>query len=165
MKLTKEDRSKMSSDEFAGKGHTYPINDKNHARLAISGASHAEHVGNISKSEEERIDAKAEEKLHGDSGKGGAEAAKAAVAKMHPEHVHRLVKDAHDGKFGPDAQKAAQQAMQGSAEQRGAMNDDTDQPGPEAKPNYASMFNGNDESEDEDQTAPVPAGSIFSRGR
>lgn len=37
---------------------------------------------------------------------------KAAVSKMSPEHVHRLVQDAHSGKYGPDAQRIAQSAMQ-----------------------------------------------------
>lgn len=37
---------------------------------------------------------------------------KIAVAKMHPEHLHKLVQDAHAGKYGPEAQKTAQSAMQ-----------------------------------------------------
>lgn len=42
------------------------------------------------------------------------DAAAAAVQKMHPVHVHAIIMDAHSGKYGPDAQKAAQQAMQGA---------------------------------------------------
>lgn len=59
-KLTKAERAK---GPFAGPNDTYPIPDKSHAKAALSGASHAEHVGNISKSEERRIDAKAHRKL------------------------------------------------------------------------------------------------------
>ncbi len=38
----------------------YPMPDKKHARLAKSGASHAEHVGNITPTTKARIDAKAD---------------------------------------------------------------------------------------------------------
>jgi len=62
-KLSKSDRAEMPSSEFAGPGKTYPVPDKNHARLAKSGASHAEHVGNISESEKAAIDRKADRKL------------------------------------------------------------------------------------------------------
>ena len=63
MKLTAAKRKKMAASEFAaGKGH-FPINDKEHARLAISGATRAHNAGNISKSEEEKIKAKARAKL------------------------------------------------------------------------------------------------------
>ena len=60
MKLSKEQRAK---GPFAGPDHTYPIPDASHARAALSGASHAEHVGNISESEKRSIDAKARRKL------------------------------------------------------------------------------------------------------
>ena len=59
-KLSKAERAK---GPFAGPDHTYPIPDKSHARAALSGASHAEHVGNISASERASIDAKARRKL------------------------------------------------------------------------------------------------------
>lgn len=56
-------RRAMPASEFAaGKGH-YPINDPTHARLAISGASRAENVGNISASKAAMIKAKARAKL------------------------------------------------------------------------------------------------------
>lgn len=137
-RLTAEDRKNMSDDEFALPGHRFPLNDKKHDRLAISGATHSEHAGNISKSQEERIKAEARAKLgegkDGDS-KGGDPPTdhKAAVAKMHPEHVHKLVKAAHEGKFGPEAQKAAHAAMsQPSAQQQQnpfASDDDGDEEG------------------------------------
>jgi hypothetical protein len=43
---------------------------------------------------------------------GKGEDHKSAVAKMHPEHVHKLVQDAHAGKYGPQAQQVAQMATQ-----------------------------------------------------
>jgi hypothetical protein len=54
----------MSRREF-GQPETrgYPMNDPVHMRLAISGASRAEHAGNISESEKERIQAMARERL------------------------------------------------------------------------------------------------------
>lgn len=59
------DRKKMKKSEFAGPGHSFPINDPTHQRLAISGATRSEHAGNISESEAERIKAKARGKLYG----------------------------------------------------------------------------------------------------
>ncbi len=73
MRLTKERRKHLKKSVFGlpgkknakgGKG-SYPMPDKEHARLAISGASHAERVGNISKAQQERIDAKARRILNG----------------------------------------------------------------------------------------------------
>lgn len=85
---------------------------------------------------------------------------KAAVAKMQPAHVHKLVQDAHAGKYGPDAQKVAQSAMQGAP---GAPQG-TDQPGQTAKPNYAKMFSvtGQEPQEQDDPDQAVPAGQMFS---
>lgn len=58
-KLTAKARNKLPKGEFAGPDRSYPVEDKKHARLAKSGASRAEHVGNISKAVEARIDARA----------------------------------------------------------------------------------------------------------
>ncbi len=55
-------RTMPASDFAAGPGH-YPINDPAHARLAISGASRAENVGNISPAKAAMIKAKARAKL------------------------------------------------------------------------------------------------------
>src|ERR1700758_4752687 len=110
--LTTADRDKMPKSQFGQpekKG--FPMNDKTHDRLAISGATRSEHAGNISESEADKIKSEARAKL-GDKGGDPPADHKAAVAKMHPEHVHKLVKAAHEGKFGPEAQKQAQQAMQ-----------------------------------------------------
>lgn len=63
MKLTSGKRAKMPASQFAaGKGH-FPINDKNHARLAISGATRSYNAGNISAGEEASIKSKARKKL------------------------------------------------------------------------------------------------------
>ena len=43
---------------------SYPMPDKAHARVAKSYASKEEHEGKLSKSEEKKIDAKADAKLH-----------------------------------------------------------------------------------------------------
>lgn len=70
---------------------------------------------------------------------------KAAVAKMHPEHVHKLVQAAHAGKYGPEAQKAAQSAMQppqgGMPPQQGD-GDADDQGAAPAGKDYSSIFSG-----------------------
>jgi len=63
-KLTVEKRKMMAKALFAGPGRSFPINDDNHARLAISGATRSERAGNISPSEEASIKAKARAKLN-----------------------------------------------------------------------------------------------------
>jgi hypothetical protein len=53
--LTAAKRKKMPASEFAlGKGH-FPVNDKVHARLALSGASHSLAVGNITPEEAAKV--------------------------------------------------------------------------------------------------------------
>lgn len=42
---------------------------------------------------------------------GDPEPHRMALSKMHPAHAHRLIQMAHEGKFGPDAQRHAQMAM------------------------------------------------------
>ena len=61
--LTAARRKGMAKSEFAGPGKSFPINDDNHARLAISGATRSYNAGNISKSTEDGIKAKARRKL------------------------------------------------------------------------------------------------------
>lgn len=56
-------RKRMSPKSFAGPGRSFPINDKTHARLAISGATRSERAGNISAGQASRIKAKARAKL------------------------------------------------------------------------------------------------------
>lgn len=65
-------RNALPASKFAGPGRTYPITDDTHARLAKSGASRAEHVGNISKATEQRIDAAADRKLGVNPAKAGS---------------------------------------------------------------------------------------------
>lgn len=55
--LTAAKRAKMPKKDFAGGGHSFPVNDATHQRLAISGATRAEHAGNISPSKEAHIKA------------------------------------------------------------------------------------------------------------
>lgn len=52
-------REKMPQSKFAGPGKSFPINDPVHQRLAISGATRAEHAGNISPQEADSIKARA----------------------------------------------------------------------------------------------------------
>ena len=64
-KLFAAKRKEMPKSEFAGPGKSFPINDANHARLAIGRATRSERAGNISAEEAERIKAKAKGKLYG----------------------------------------------------------------------------------------------------
>ncbi len=64
MNLTSEKREKMPASQFgqpASKG--FPMNDQEHARLAVGGATRSYRAGNISKSTEERIQGEARGKL------------------------------------------------------------------------------------------------------
>ena len=63
MRMSTRSRNALSSDKFAGPGRSFPIQDKKHARLAISGATRSANVGNISKGTEAKIKAKARKKL------------------------------------------------------------------------------------------------------
>jgi hypothetical protein len=58
--LSAKDRKNLPRYDFGlpEKG-AYPMPDENHARLALSGASRAYSVGNISATEKERVDRKA----------------------------------------------------------------------------------------------------------
>ena len=55
-------RSKVPGKK-AGPNGSFPIGDKKHARLAIGGATRSYNAGNISKSTENSIKAKARAKL------------------------------------------------------------------------------------------------------
>jgi len=63
-KLDAADRRALPKSDFAGPGRSFPVNDANHARLAISGATRSERAGNISSDEAARIKAKASRVLH-----------------------------------------------------------------------------------------------------
>lgn len=58
-KLSMKRRASMPTKEFAGPGKSFPVNDRKHARLAISGATRSEHAGNISEGTADKIKAKA----------------------------------------------------------------------------------------------------------
>jgi len=60
-KLTTGERDKLTKGEFAGPGRSYPIPDKAHAVDAKARTSQAVKTGRMSKAEEARIDAKADE--------------------------------------------------------------------------------------------------------
>lgn len=69
-KLSTKQRKALPASKFAGPGRSYPIEDKSHARNAKARASEMEHKGKLSKSEEERIDRKADAVLHKGKSKG-----------------------------------------------------------------------------------------------
>lgn len=154
--LSSADRDKMPKKDFAGPGKSFPISDPTHARMAISGATRSEHAGNISMSEEEKIKAAARAKLGGDDPKGGMEMHKAAVAKMHPEHIHKMVEHAMSGKAGPEMKQMAQQAMHGPAPQQ----DSTEQPMSKGR----SPFSDGDMDDMSSAPPAKPMGGMFSGG-
>ena len=61
--LTASQRRRMPQGEYALPGKRFPINDRNHAEAALSGASRALHAGNISESQAATVRAKAKKKL------------------------------------------------------------------------------------------------------
>lgn len=94
-KLNAAERKAMPKSEFGlPKTKDYPMPDRNHARLAKSGASHAERVGNISKATEEKIDRKADRVLgHGAGGAGGSKHASGMTGQkniVHRSHHEKL---------------------------------------------------------------------------
>lgn len=76
--LTAKARKALPPNKFAGPGRSYPVPDKTHARLAKSGASRAANVGNISESQENKIDAAANRVLHANPNKMAGPKKKAA---------------------------------------------------------------------------------------
>lgn len=64
-KLDAKKRKGMAKKDFAGPGKSFPVNDPEHARLAIGGATRSERAGNISAGEAAKIKAKARAKLKG----------------------------------------------------------------------------------------------------
>lgn len=59
-KLTAAQRKKLPKKTFAGPGRSFPINDKNHARAALSMVGRAK---NLSPAQKATIKAKARKKL------------------------------------------------------------------------------------------------------
>lgn len=62
-KLTTKQRNKLPDSDFAGPDRSYPVNDKSHAANAKARASQQEKKGNLSASEKDKIDAKANKVL------------------------------------------------------------------------------------------------------
>lgn len=71
-KLTSAERSKLPAKDFGGPGRSFPMEDPNHARAAITGAVRAWHAGHISDEEAKHIIAEARAKL-GEKSNAGAE--------------------------------------------------------------------------------------------
>lgn len=66
-KLTTAKRKKLPDSAFAGPNRSYPVQDRAHAANAKARASQMVKKGKLSKSSEEKIDAKANRKLYGKS--------------------------------------------------------------------------------------------------
>jgi hypothetical protein len=62
-KLSGAARKRLPARAFAGPGRSFPVQDKKHARLAISGATRSVHAGNISRAEADRIRSRARARL------------------------------------------------------------------------------------------------------
>ncbi|HEU5451893.1 MAG TPA: hypothetical protein VFU76_07910 [Terriglobales bacterium] len=70
-RMSTRKRNNLPKRAFAGPGRSFPINDRSHARAAISGASRSFRAGNISKATEKRIQKRARAKLHSRSYRKG----------------------------------------------------------------------------------------------
>ena len=92
-----------------------------------------------------------------DKGKGGMDH-KAAIAKMNPEHLHKMVEHAMSGKAGPEMQQMAQQAMQGPMEHQEPDMDDMPMKG-------GNPFSDGDADNMASAPPPQSTGSMFSGGR
>lgn len=64
-KLTAKKRRKLKKSQFAGPGRSYPVHDKAHARNAKARATQQYRKGKLSKSQKDRIHAKANRVLKG----------------------------------------------------------------------------------------------------
>lgn len=71
MDLTAARRARMGPNAFALGNKRFPINDRNHARLAIGGATRAERAGNITAAQAAEVKAKARAKLGYDKDSDG----------------------------------------------------------------------------------------------
>lgn len=70
--LTSSKRKGMPQSKFGLPGKRFPMNDKEHDRLAIGGATRAARAGNISPGQEARIKAEARRKLGKSSSSWGS---------------------------------------------------------------------------------------------
>lgn len=69
-KLNAKSRAAIPDSKFAGPGRSYPVEDKAHARAALSRVSHAEKTGAVSTSTGAHIEAMAHKEL-GKKSSGG----------------------------------------------------------------------------------------------
>jgi hypothetical protein len=140
--------------------------------MAISGATHSEHAGNISAAEADRIKSEARAKLDkwenkksgGDPKGVPAMDHKAAVSKMHPDHVHRLVTEAAAGMHGQHAMNHAHHAM--VMPQDGAETGNSGDEGQmeQQAPQKRSPFSGEPDGDEQASQAPASTGSMFRGG-
>lgn len=75
-KLSTSSRNKLPAKDFAGKGRSYPIEDKGHAKAAIARAEE------FSPPDKAKIIAKAEKKLNGSEGHSNN--------KEHDKFLHKI---------------------------------------------------------------------------
>lgn len=64
-KLSASHRKHLKNSQFAGPNRSFPVNDRSHAANAKARAAQMVKSGRMSKSEEARIDAKANRVLYG----------------------------------------------------------------------------------------------------
>jgi len=62
-KLTAKERDKLPDDKFALPGHKYPVEDAAHARNAKARAAQQAKAGKLSRSDEQKVNAKADRVL------------------------------------------------------------------------------------------------------
>ncbi|MBV8848308.1 MAG: hypothetical protein JOZ16_01840 [Methylobacteriaceae bacterium] len=62
-KITSNERNNLPDDKFALPGHKYPVEDAAHARNAKARAAQQVKAGNLSESDEKKVDAKANKVL------------------------------------------------------------------------------------------------------
>lgn len=63
-KLDAEKRARLPSQAFALPGRRFPINDAEHARLALAMVGRSQHAGNLSAAEAAKVRSRARAKLH-----------------------------------------------------------------------------------------------------
>lgn len=79
MKLTAAMRKKIPASKFAGPGRSFPVNDANHARAALSMVGRSESKGNVTPSQASKIRSKARKMLGRDYVKGDKDSAAGAA--------------------------------------------------------------------------------------
>lgn len=131
-KLSAGQRDAMPKSQFALPGGRFPINDPNHARAALSGASRAESVGNITPSQKATIDAKAKAKL------GGVHPREHSLAMASASHLHKAgyISGAKKAEIHAAASQKLAQAKQVQPAPIGALGQAPQQPMPGQGPQY-----------------------------